>query len=406
MFITIYSFITAIICFNLFIAVFNILRKKFDVYTGFNLYPLLFVITVTMVRILVPMEFPFTREINVDFILPGIQIFLQAYLFGFVPISYFAFFVAVSSVISTFLLFRFMKFLFKESKRLKKLQPTDNKRLITLMEEVLYKTNVRAAYAIVVFPGIKGPSIYGLRKPVIMLPEIIFELSDNDIQAVLYHEWQHYINKDLWLKTLVTVLCCIMWWNLPVLKLKRNIDKTIELKCDLDVTRNMSVEDTFEYAQSLFRIHNLLCDGEPEEETADSMSIRYEGLSVKSVDDENELHHRFQMMLPFEKRNHKIGIACCTVLTMLFLLSYTFVIQPFIHFPQDGFCENRYVVVEVIGLSDENTHILSHADGTYALYFQGEFDRYIKDEADLENVLRVFGDIPIIPYIHMNNEGS
>ena len=161
--VTVYSIMTAIICFNLFIVLFSVLREKLDVYTGFNLYPLVCIIIATMFRMLVPIELSLTREINIDVVLPSIQMFLQADLHSFLPISRFAFLVIILSFVSVLLLLRLVRVLLGESHRLQRLQPTSNSRLIALMEEVISKTKVRVPYILVTFPEIKSPYICGLR---------------------------------------------------------------------------------------------------------------------------------------------------------------------------------------------------------------------------------------------------
>jgi beta-lactamase regulating signal transducer with metallopeptidase domain len=360
---------------------------------------------ITVARLLVPIEFSFTREINIDVILPSIQVFLQSdILFGFLPISRFALLVAMSVLISVFLLCSFIKSVLVVIQDLQKLQSTDNDRLIMLMEEVIDQTNVRAPYVIVTIPEVRSPTICRLRKPVITMPEKCLELSDKDIRAIFRHEWQHYINKDLWIKMIAIVLGYIMWWNPFISRLQRSLQKTLELKCDLDVTRNMSDEDTLEYAESLFNACNKLYEGLLEEEkTSVQLSLPFTGASAKNAKSEDDLTRRFRMMLPFEKRNHKISIVCCVFIASLFLLSYGFVIQPYIHVPKDElWCQvskDDYVVHK--GFTTNDVHILSHENGTYSLYIQSNFATYVED---LETFIQMFGNVPVISLYDILND--
>jgi len=244
-----------------------------------------------------------------------------------------------------------------------------------------------------------------LKKPIIILPEECVSLDDDDIKAILQHEWRHYLNKDLWIKILSTVLCCVMWWNPAVYLLRSNLDKTLELKCDLDVAKNMNDEETIRYMESIINLGKLLRETEMREGPPVGnfvplhLSILFVGASAKNIKVADDYYVRFQMMLPLEKRNHKISMMCCAVLVVLFLFSYGFVVQPFIHayYKDDFFVQvNKNDYVTFKGWETETAYVLYDGDGTYSFYFQGVFWSYIEDDADLESVFRIFGEIPII----------
>ena len=406
---TIYSFITAVLCFNLFVFVFRLLRVRLDIYSGFNFYPIAFVIFLTIARLLMPVELPLTQEINVSIILPAVQLFLQSgILGGSFPVSYFAFIVSIAVSVSVFLFIKYIGNLLTDSKYLHNLQHTDNDRLVTLLSEVIKETKaIKPHVGIVVLSGIGNPMLCGLTNPVILLPEKSLGLCDADIKAILRHEWQHYLNKDLWIKTLTTVLCCIMWWNPAVYLLKSNLDKTLELKCDLDVARYMSDEEKLCYMQSLVNLARILYWDESKEKFHIKvyvplyLSIPFIGASAKKIKGANDDHNIFQMILPFEKRNHRISVACCVFLLTLFVASYGFVIQPIMYADKYDFFDQVYeddYVVAIPGLEIETAYILLDEDGTRSLYLQGIFMRYIKDDADLEFVLERMGGIPIINF--------
>ena len=404
---SVYSFISGVIFSSLIIVIICIMHKRLDIFSGYNLYPMLFSVIFAMMRLVFAIEFSWTREIEIGLILPVVQAFLQDYIsFGLLPMRRYVLLIAVSSLFSTYLLLTYFKSLWIESKRLQKLQTTDNNRLISLMEEVISETNLRKPYVIVIFPEVNTPVICGLRKPIIMMPEISLKLSDNDIRAIFRHELQHFINKDLWIKLIFTVIGCIMWWNPFIFIFKRNLKKIMEIKCDIDTTKKMNSNGKLEYMKSLCNVRNLLLNEATKDyEPYVSMSFSFTGVSVENMKDTDDLHHRLQMILPFEKRNHVISIACCAVILVLFLASYGFVIQPRVPAPEEDFwyntCVEDYVVIKGETSPTEDMFVKSHEDGTLSLYFHGAFIRYIENEAELEYMrqkIEVFGDIPIIPF--------
>ena len=85
--VTVYTFVTAIVFFNAFAVLLYVLRKKLNVYIGFNFYPLLVIVAATLVRLLVPIETPLTFNVNVPAFLPEVQRFLLAD--GYLPMPRF-----------------------------------------------------------------------------------------------------------------------------------------------------------------------------------------------------------------------------------------------------------------------------------------------------------------------------
>ena len=410
MIVTVYSFFTAVLCFNLFIFIFHMLRKKLDIYSGFNFYPIALVILLTVVRLLVPIEFTQTKEVNVGVVLPVVQMFLQSYVLGgSFPVANFAVIVSIAVLVSISLFCIYARNLLEDSKYLQGLQPTDNDKLVTLLDEVMDETGVRNPCAIiVVLSGISNPMLCGLKRPLILLPEKCLGLNDYDIKAILQHEWQHYLNKYLWIKVMNTLLCCIMWWNPAVYLLKNSLDKTLELKCDLDVAKNMSEKEIIRYMESIMNLGKLLSEVEEGEGPVvanpiqSNLSVPFVGVSTERAEVGCDHSVHFRMMLPFERRSHRASVISCVVMVAVFFASYGFVIQPFIHVYENDFFvqvdESDYVVFE--GAGTETAYIIVSEDGTYSLYFQGVFWGNIESDADLESVLQLFsrfGEMPIIP---------
>ena len=404
MIITIYTFFMAIICFSVFIAVYNGLRGSFDIYIGFNLYPLLFLVALTLVRLFAPVEFSWTREVNVDVILPVIQGFLQSDIMpNILPVSRFVVIAVVLLSVSMCLIVAYIKSTLAVLRERQAMPPTENGRLIRLMDEVVSESKVKGQFTIVTVPEVKSPAICGLSVPILMFPEACLSLSDKDIKAIFRHEWQHYMNKDMWVTVIIDVLCFVMWWNPLIYAFKRNLKETLEVKCDLDVVRNMSRDERYEYVTSIYDLHYFLNEEVFGELDSDDVVIPFTGTAARDGRGVNVLSNRLNIVFPFKKRNHRKGIICCGIFLTLFVLSYGFVIQPFVHMPRydysvvfDEVCEDDIVVYG--GFPYENFHIVLSEDGTYSLYFRGEFVRHIENEADLKWVFQIFGDIPIVFY--------
>lgn len=68
----------------------------------------------------------------------------------------------------------------------------------------------------------------------ILLPQE--DYSDAELYYILRHEYTHFQNRDLPIKILVHLYCCIFWWNPMIYLIQRELSQILEIKCDLGVT--------------------------------------------------------------------------------------------------------------------------------------------------------------------------
>ncbi len=89
----------------------------------------------------------------------------------------------------------------------------------------------------------------GIFKKHILLPEE--DYSDAELYYILRHEYTHFQNRDLAVKTLIHLYGCIFWWNPIIFLIKRELAQTLEIKCDLDVTNRMENRRRAEYLATI-----------------------------------------------------------------------------------------------------------------------------------------------------------
>ncbi|MGI6008492.1 MAG: M56 family metallopeptidase, partial [Ruminococcus sp.] len=58
----------------------------------------------------------------------------------------------------------------------------------------------------------KTPMGMGLFRKVILLPEDYCQ-DDDELYYALLHEYTHFVNRDILVKFLMQVICCVFWWN-------------------------------------------------------------------------------------------------------------------------------------------------------------------------------------------------
>ncbi|MBN2103277.1 hypothetical protein JW835_04465 [bacterium] len=105
--------------------------------------------------------------------------------------------------------------------------------------------------AIVFHNQVKTPAVYGLFKPVMLLPTDYFkQLTKNDARHVLLHELAHLKRGDLWMHGLCLFLQIMYWFNPLLIWVRRQMKMIREICCDLTVA-NVLKEDTMAYRQTL-----------------------------------------------------------------------------------------------------------------------------------------------------------
>ena len=76
-------------------------------------------------------------------------------------------------------------------------------------ESFLNDTKIRSI-KIAVIPGEKQAAIFGVIRPIMILPDAVLE--EKTVAHMIRHEMKHYANYDLWLKFFVDLLVVIHWW--------------------------------------------------------------------------------------------------------------------------------------------------------------------------------------------------
>lgn len=97
----------------------------------------------------------------------------------------------------------------------------------------------------------KSPAVYGLFKPVLLLPEgSLDQLSREQAEHVLMHEFCHLKRGDLWVHWFCLILQVIYWFNPLLIWTRRQMRNVCEICCDLSVA-DVLREKTIAYRNTL-----------------------------------------------------------------------------------------------------------------------------------------------------------
>jgi beta-lactamase regulating signal transducer with metallopeptidase domain/Tol biopolymer transport system component len=120
-----------------------------------------------------------------------------------------------------------------------------------LLVETTKRLKLGRLPAIVFSKDAKAPAVYGMFRPVLLLPASYLDsLSREDAEHVLLHELAHLKRGDLWLHGLCLFLQIVYWFNPLLIWTRRQMKHVREICCDLTIA-NVLKEKTMKYRETL-----------------------------------------------------------------------------------------------------------------------------------------------------------
>lgn len=356
--ISLYSFVTAVLWFSAFILCGAFLQRRAGFLFCYRLVPLLLLVGLTVVRLCVPIELPFTLVIHSTVFYPAVQRFLQDPLssIGNMPISGLQMLLGIWATISVLLCGRLLDRIRRDSSAVMALPTVACPAAEKCLERLLSSGARARRVGLTVSPEVSSPMLVGLIRPTILLPAKCAELSGYELECVLRHELAHRSNGDLWVKLVIRLLCRIMWWNPCVYLLQRDLDSILEHKCDLTVTRAMGELERVGYLQTILDAFRR---------SSEPQLPPVVGVALCGTPGAVVAKRRFSLVLnqdtPYARRPVAIFAAA---LLALFVVSYGMVLQPFSSPPAED-------LVNEIFVTPETSYILKKTDGSYRFINNG-----------------------------------
>lgn len=202
-----------------------------------------------LIRMLLPFNFPFTITVISYKILPPINEIIFKYIGNTkIGLAHILFVIwAVITIIQVVRLFwRQMQyraclqpFLIKDRKKYEKLF------------NVLEKCNADT-FQICVVPDKISPAIFGIRNPILILPDYPF--SEKELFFICRHEIEHCRNHDLWLKLFLDLVICTQWFNPLAYLMKSEFTLAFELSNDQMILKTFTEMERTEYAECVLKM--------------------------------------------------------------------------------------------------------------------------------------------------------
>ncbi len=228
-----------------------------------------------------------------------------------------------------------------------------------------------AAFRVVQSKEIAAPFLFGLRHPIIALPEIT--LSEEEWYYILSHEMAHYYHRDLWLRFVCEVLHIVYWWNPFVYLLRRQLIVFQERHIDAVVTRKLDESRVLDYLSCLVKV-------------AGSQFIVYSDNWIAEFNHKTELQDRIKRLLDLQGKK-SIGKKYCAVnvLMVTLLIIFTLFLPNLVTLEPNGGIpleEGEFI------LTPKNAYLVLNEEGKYEIYADGEY-KFTSSQI-LEDTLHIY----------------
>ena len=232
--------------------------------------------------------------------------------------------------------------------------------------------------------------VIGFLKKTILLPDTEFPTAQ--LEMILRHECTHIKNKDLWLKLLIQIYCCVFWWNPFSYLLKHDLDFSLEMRCDLSVIKNFDDAGVLQYLDTIHSSVKL--------QTVNNEKRKESFLVCAELSDarkNKELIKRVKAITsepPKKAKQITVNLVAFTTMMVLVFFSYVIIIQP--DFGID-INEDDYNMTDENGVivNDSNSYLVKQEDGSYLFFYKD----YAPETIPAEEVEQgLYEGYPILEY--------
>lgn len=356
--ITVYSVIMTVLWSNLLILFFSILQRNHRFLDICSVSGMILLYLFCIIRMFIPIEFSWVTIIHFNQIFNALHNFFNTRvpltLYDGVEVRHLL--LSIWIIVSIILLIHLVLNYFRLNRDIANLSCTKDGKLDEILREIGKKEKKLLKVEVVKSQGVDTPLGVGIIRKKILIPDR--EYNSRDLFYILRHEYIHHKNRDLFVQFLVNILCVIYWWNPFVYLLRRDIEHSFEMRCDQMVVQGMNDGEIADYLETLLKVFWLKkkCYKGEKHVTGALGIIR---------NNRDDIRSRFQTLLresAFDYKTYGKQVAV-TVMVMILILSYSFIIQPEI-LPSDA---DMGIGPGTYEIETSGSYIMHHTDGSYEL---------------------------------------
>ncbi|WP_270605658.1 M56 family metallopeptidase [Dorea amylophila] len=308
--VSIFSFFSSIILFNLAAIVIILYRKKTDFIAKHGINLLLLSSLLAVIRLILPIDLHNAKIINIHHIYQPIKKILFFKIGN--RLFVYQLLLLIWGIGTLLLLFYYLCSSLFEIYKLNHLKYISSPDI-----EALYSNYTNIKIVIKVSSEIDVPLVWGFFKCHIYFPN--YDLSSDEWKFILDHEVLHIKLHDTFIKIFLLFLTALFWWNPIMYILRKDIDQMLELRCDGILTQDYSIEMKNKYLETILSI--LKRKTPPNSKS--HLTASFVNRSAYSL-----TRQRFEIILSTNRLNKAKALLYYSISFLLFVSSYFIILQP------------------------------------------------------------------------------
>ena len=211
-------------------------------------------------RLLLPLEFPHAVIVSDSVVYPRIYSFLTRKPEPVTHLPVGLLLCAIWLLGTVFLLIHYALQYCKAIRAARQARPWDS-RTVFLLSEIRRQTGRTIKVRGRIAANIESAFGVGVLRRYIILPDKTY--TDAELHYILLHEYTHFLHYDTAVKLLVTLYCIIFWWNPVVYLLQKDLEQTLELKCDHAIAQTLNAKERTAYLRAILAAMKQGCTQQP-----------------------------------------------------------------------------------------------------------------------------------------------
>lgn len=350
MLITEYSIWMTVLWSSVLILLFYILRKKSILLDICSVSGVIVLYAFCMIRMVVPAELSWTKVISGGEPYRVLYKALHQRVFSFVYVNDILGLIWITGAV--ILVLKYIGEYIRLQKFISSIPSVEDERI----NEILSKVVSTQVPRVVKTGAVSIPCCFGIFKQTVILPDIRY--SDEELYYILLHECSHLRNKDILTKALTNILCALYWWNPLVYLLKKDLNQSLEIRCDGIVARKLDKEKRADYLSVMLKLFKDSGSSNELKKYDSSMMQLFEEHSEKMIE-------RFKLVAELKDGRSWIGkLVAWLIAGIVLVLSYSYIIQPKFEIPKSEI----EVDEGVYEITNKDSYIIKKKDGSYVLH--------------------------------------
>ena len=300
---------------------------------------LMVLVIVIVLRMILPIEWFFTKTIKLQFIMNPIINWMEYSVYGNIQLYHILIVIWIVGIVVNSI--KWIKQIYNAKDVFQRIEISSK---VCCIRDVLVDYTGKN-YLVYTSSLIYSPMVMGF-KEVIMMPDVDF--SKEESKNILIHEAQHIRNKDIYIKQIINLLVIIYWWFLPVYMFQKEFNLFLEMRVDHQITKNLNKVDMFSYMKTLVHVQEVI-----KKKTFDNSLANF-----MMDDDKNVLSYRIQYLMEgtYKKKTNKLFMM---VVFLLPFLSNCIIFESHFDIPKN---EDYYEQSDI-----DHGYIIEYEDGTYEM---------------------------------------